>query len=56
MHPLINVLLQRVALALSYIQGSKVDKWAQLYAEHLARQVYGVARQPEMYGPNNEEL
>jgi len=56
MHPLINVPLQRVALALSYIQGSKVDKWVQLYAEHLARQVYGVAGQPAMYRLNNEEL
>jgi len=45
-----------VALALSYIQGPKVDKWSQLYAEYLAGQVYGVAGQPAVYGPNSEEL
>ena len=56
MHPLISVPLQRVALALSYIQGPKVDKWAQLYAEYLAGQVYRVAGQPAVDVPTDEGL
>ena len=45
-HLLINVPMQWVALALTYIKGPKVDRWSQAYADKLAGQVYGTHGQP----------
>jgi len=50
-HPLISVPMQRVALALTYIEGPKVDRWSQAYANKLAGQVYSVHGQPAQFRP-----
>ena len=44
-HQLFRVLMQRTALALSYIKGNAVDEWCHKYVDHLADEVYqwGVA-------------
>ena len=50
-HQNIRVLMQRVALALSYIKGDDVDKWSHKYADQLADQVY-----TNRVDPSNERL
>ncbi len=55
-HPLIDVPMQWVALALTYIEGPKVDRWSQAYINKLARQVYSTHGQPAQYHPEDEAL
>ena len=40
-HPMIQIPMQWVALALSFIKGDKVDQWVAGQANWLAMQVYG---------------
>ena len=55
-HPLLSVPMQRVCLALGFIQGDKVNRWSHQYANYLAGQVYGVNGQPAAYHPTDERL
>lgn len=52
-HPMIRVPMQRVALALSFIKGEKVNQWTYTMANWLAEQVY---RTHDPVHPGNERL
>ena len=55
-HPLLSIPMQWVCIALSFIQGEKVNRWAHQYVDYLAGQVYGVNRQPAQYLPTDKFL
>lgn len=50
-HPLVAIPAKRVCLALSYIKGDKVDRWAHQYADHVAEELY-----TNNVDPQNEAL
>jgi hypothetical protein len=45
-NPMIAVPMQRIALALTYIKGPKVNNWSHQYADYLADQVWNQGRLP----------
>ena len=55
-HPLLSVPMQRVCLALGFIQGDKVNRWSHQYTNYLAGQVYGINGQPAAYHPTDVRL
>ena len=55
-HPLLSVPMQRVCLALGFIQGDKVNQWSHQYADYLAGQVYEINGQAAAYHPTDERL
>ena len=50
-NPFITTAMTRTAYALSLIKGPHVDRWAQAYSDHLAKQVYN-----NQYRPSDEYL
>ena len=55
-NPTVNVPFTRVALALTFIKGDKVDLWSQQYADYLAGLVYGINGQPPTHAVTDEAL
>jgi hypothetical protein len=48
--------MQRVALALTFIKGERVERWVFNYSKHLAGCIYGINGRPPNYAPTDERL